>query len=467
MEQLKRVRDLISARLGIYFAPDRLTYLDKKLKETAQKCGAAGQSDFIRSLLAGKASAEQMHVLVESLTVGETYFFRESATIEALDDIILPEIARERGRTLRLWCAGCSTGEEPYSIAMYLADRPELAAWNSSLIASDINSASLERARAGLYTKWSFRTISDHYKTHFFTRINDKQFEVKEVIRRSVKFFRLNLAEDGYPSPSNGTEGVDVIFCRNVLMYFLPDTIRAIIDRFAASLAPNGWLIVSQTECSDYFSAAFDTIRCGDSFVYRKKNAGSPAPISYQPRPASMLGTLDQVKTTQTNRPLPPSPLPQKRGDGPKIDELQGATAVLKSGGKAELLFARAENLANQGLFDDACVLCEEGIGHDSLDLHGHYLHATILQVAGKLQEAVGALRKVLYLEPDFIMGHYAMGNMEQKLGNMGQALRCFENAAKLLTLYRGDEILPESGGISAGHMTELLNTMRKNRGTG
>ncbi len=139
MEQLKLARDYISIKLGIHFPTSRLTELDKKLKQLAHNGKFTNQHDFIRVLLTGKLSSDHIHALVESLTIGETYFFREAATIEVLGQVIMPAIAKQRGRSLRIWCAGCATGEEPYSIAMYLVEQPDLADWSTSLIATDIN----------------------------------------------------------------------------------------------------------------------------------------------------------------------------------------------------------------------------------------------------------------------------------------------------------------------------------------
>lgn len=302
----------------------------------------------------------------------------------------------------------------------------------------------------------SFRTLPEHYKKQYFSKVDDNLYQVIEPIRRKVKFFNLNLAEAEYPSPSNTTEGVDVIFCRNVLMYFSPDTIRTILGRFADALAPNGYLIVSQTECSDYFSNDFDVLQFGGSFFYRKKDVNSI--VASQGIPTSKIKPYGAPKTNsnllQTDKIQPQ----------PTIGTLTKKSVTIFSNATepGDSLFAKAEKLANQGLLADACKLCEEGIRGDSLNLHGHYLHATILQGAGLLSEAAGALRKALYLEPDFIMGNYMLGTIEQKLGNSRQALRSFDNTAKLLTLCKDGEILPESEGISVGHMKELLNTMMR-----
>lgn len=457
MEQLEQARDYISVKLGIHFPSSRLAELDKKLWELEKDWKLTSQQDFIKMLVAGRLNNDQVHALVGSLTIGETYFFRELATIEALGKVIMPAIARQRGRSLRIWCAGCATGEEPYSIAMYLAEQPDLANWHISLTATDINPTFLKRAQKGEYTKWSFRTTPDHYKNHYFNKINDNLYEVKEAIRRNVKFVRLNLAETEYRSLSTMSEGFDVIFCRNVLMYFSPDTIRSIIDRFAGALAPDGFLIVSQTECSDYFSAAFETVQHDGSFFYRKKNA-SPLVVP-QSVPKTKIRSHDPLKTgTNLIHARPIQPLHEASS---KIGTVEHENA-LKQSRSGDRLFAKAEKLANRGFLADARALCEQGIECDSLNIHGHYLHATILQESGNLPEAVSAIKKALYLEPDFVMGYYTLGTIEQKLGNTRQALRNFDNMAKLLTLYKDEDILPESAGISAGHMRELLNIMRK-----
>jgi chemotaxis protein methyltransferase CheR len=198
---------------------------------------------------------------VQNLTVGETYFFRDPAVFMAMEEKFLPELARrKRGKKeLRIWSAGCSTGEEPYSIAISLLRAiPELNSWSLRLFASDINTRSLEKALAACYGSWSFRTTpEDFLDLYFQSRISGdvQEHVLKERVRKLVQFDYLNLAEDLYPSAKTNTEEMDIIFCRNVLIYFTQQKCKFIADRLSDCLVPGGLLVTSASDSSRFISS--------------------------------------------------------------------------------------------------------------------------------------------------------------------------------------------------------------------
>ena len=171
-------------------------------------------------------SRNQIEILASYLTIGETYFFREKQTFEILEERILADLIktrRQNERRLRIWSAGCCTGEEPYSIAMLLSKMlPDLKDWNISILATDINPRFLHKASEGVYSKWSFRDCPQGVKERYFRKAKEDRLEILPDIKKMVTFSYLNLVEDSYPSLSNCTNAMDVIFCRNVLMYFAP-----------------------------------------------------------------------------------------------------------------------------------------------------------------------------------------------------------------------------------------------------
>lgn len=167
---------------------------------------------------------------IAQLTIGETYFFRNAAHFAALRERVLPELLERRAGvgSLRLWSAGCATGEEPYSLAMALADAlPASPPWQVSILATDLNPQFLERARAALYGAWSFRETRDELRERCFTP-EGPRWRLRPELRRQVLFARLNLAEASYPAVANGTVALDLIFCRNVTIYFDEATRRRV-----------------------------------------------------------------------------------------------------------------------------------------------------------------------------------------------------------------------------------------------
>jgi chemotaxis protein methyltransferase CheR len=206
-------RRFVADQLGLNFPPERLDDLMRGVASACPELGFNGPAQCMAGLMSGPLNREQAEVLASHLTVGETYFFREASSFETLEREILPEMIRLRRdgqKTLRIWCAGCATGEEPYSVAMLLDYRfPELRDWHVSILGTDINPGFLKKASSGLYTEWSFRQTPDWAKTTFFKEVSGGTFELAPHIRRQVTFAYLNLAEDVYPAVLNNTNAID------------------------------------------------------------------------------------------------------------------------------------------------------------------------------------------------------------------------------------------------------------------
>ena len=236
----------------------------------------------IRRLVSAQLTKEQAELLVSHLTIGETYFFRDKNCFETLQTHILPTLINSRqGREqrLRVWCAGSSTGEEPYTVAILLQRMiADLAEWNITILATDINPASLRKGAHGEYGDWSFRDTPHWVKEKYFTASSDGRRMISDTIRKMVAFVPLNLAQDSYPSLSNNTNAMDLIFCRNVLMYFAPEQIRKVIDKFRHSLVDGGWLIVSPCETSHDLFTEFSTVQLNNMILYRKNDHQEKSP---------------------------------------------------------------------------------------------------------------------------------------------------------------------------------------------
>ncbi len=263
-------RDLMQERCG-------LAYPERKRADLAHGLGAALRASKLGSLAQlyadARAHGPAWETLVASLTIGETYFFRNQAQFDALREQIVPELIARRSsiRTLRIWSAGCATGEEPYSIAMMLSELlPDPAQWQVHILATDINPQFLARAREGLYGNWSFRDTESRLRDIYFTPEGNR-WRLSPSIRQMVNFSRLNLVEPCYPAIINGTYGQDIIFCRNVTIYFDEPTTRQIIERFYAALFPGGWLVVGHAEPQADLYQRFEVHNFPRTILYRKQ----------------------------------------------------------------------------------------------------------------------------------------------------------------------------------------------------
>ncbi|MCL5668881.1 MAG: chemotaxis protein CheR, partial [Gammaproteobacteria bacterium] len=212
---LSRLSELLEAQIGLHFPGERWRDLERGIAAAARELGFPEVEACARRLLSAPLTHRQIEILASHLTVGETSFFRDRKSFEALEQYVLPPLIRSRRdseRRLRIWSAGCSTGEEPYSIAMVL-DRllPDHEQWNITILATDINPQSLRKAVEGAYGEWSFRDTPDWIRERYFKKARPGRFEIHPRIRKMVTFSYLNLADDVYPSLSTNTNAMDVI----------------------------------------------------------------------------------------------------------------------------------------------------------------------------------------------------------------------------------------------------------------
>ena len=267
-----RFRELVRSRIGVEIPDVRRGDLERAVGEALVTTGLETPEQLYRSLTGPQNGEEALAAMIPTLTVGETHFFRNRPQIEALERQILPElIERARGtRRLRIWSAGCSTGEEPYTIAILL-DRalPDLAEWDIRILGTDIDDQALEKARRGSYRSWSFREVPPEVKERYFRAEGDRM-DLDERLRRMVTFKELNLISDRYPSPETGTDRMDLVLCRNVLIYFRMETTRAVVSCMHSALVPGGWLVVGHVEPSQDVFVAFAELNLPGTISYQK-----------------------------------------------------------------------------------------------------------------------------------------------------------------------------------------------------
>jgi len=463
--------DLLTARTGLYFPAERWRDLGRGIAAAAPALGMPDAESCAHWLLSAPLTRHQIEVLASHLTVGETYFFREKMSFETLEQHVLPQLIRARAHTerrLRIWSAGCCTGEEPYSVAMLL-DRliPDQQDWNITLLATDLNPAFLRKAADGVYGKWSFRDTPDWLRERYFRRRKDKRFEVLPHIRKRVTFACLNFADDVYPSLATNTNAMDVILCRNVLMYFNPAGVKKVAQNFHRSLVDDGWLIVSPVETSNSLFPQFKAIPFPGAVFYRKtQSAESQADTAgysissfdpFEPLPDTLH--MPEAVTSLPVQPVAAEPVasfesvsghPSNRDEHPDTDS-------------KDVLCRAARSCANQGKLAEAVEWCDKAIAADKLDPATHYLLATILQEQGENDRAAQALLRALYLDQDFVLAHFTLGNLRLSQGRHREARRYFDTAQALLQTHTQDEILPESEGLTAGRLGEIIASVRRN----
>lgn len=427
---LGRLSEYLAEHIGLSFAPRQRGALEAAMCSAARELGHPDLESCIRALLASRLSRPEVEILASHLTVGETYFFREKEALAALETEILPELLRSRSgaeRRLRLWSAGCCTGEEAYSMAIVVAKCiPDPAPWKISILATDINPHYLRKAASGLYGAWSFRGLPAALKAQFFEKVPGGRWRLAERIRSMVSFSYLNLAQDSYPSLESGTNAMDVIFCRNVLMYFEPARARATLEKLGRCLLPGGRLFVNPVEVSPSAIPGLEVSKLAGAFGYRKTHGMRAGPAS----PAL---------------PIPPAATPV----APRLPARQT--------GDAASLVLQARACADQGRLAEALACCEQALEQDKVDARSHYLRAMILQELGESEQCGAALARALYLDPHCALAHFALGNLRRRQGRGEESLRHFLNALSVLSGYQDGEVLPETEGLTAGRLAEII----------
>ncbi len=439
--QLEQLSQVIAHHMGLRFNKERWPDLERGIRLASSQLGFQNIHQCLDWLFSSSLAKNQIEILASYLTVGETYFFRDQKYFEILETKILPPLIERRrgtGRYLRIWSAGCCTGEEPYSIAMMLSQMlPDFKKWQISILATDINPLFLQKAKTGVYSSWSFREMPAPFGEKYFTKIKADRFKIDDDIREAVSFQYLNLAEDVYPSLLNNTNAMDLIFCRNVLMYFSPELMQKIIQHFYRCLVREGSLIVSSVETSQIFYRQFScALVQGLTF--------------YQKNPHDIL----QDETPKSN---PVEEAQSFYEQGLYEEAAQSLSPCLSEDPpSSKTMFLLSRSLANQGKLSEALERCQEALSLDKMNPAGHYLLATIFQEQGQLAKAAAAFRQALYLEPHFVLAHFALGHLTARQGKFEESSKYFENVLDILKSRAENEILPESDGLTAGRLREI-----------
>ena len=436
----ERVSDVISSSMGLHFPPARWKDLERGLEGAARELGLADAAACAARLLESTPTREQLRVLASHLTIGETYFFRDTRLFEALRGSLLPDlIAARRTRRdhrLRLWSAGCCTGEEAYSLAILLHELlPDIAQWHVTLMATDVNPRFLQKAHAGVYGEWSFRGVPDAMRRRYFRATDDGRFALRGEIKRLVTFAQLNLVQDLFPSITSDTNAMDVIFCRNVLMYFTPEHMQAVVEKLRLALLPGGWLVVSPSEAAQSLFPGLSQVSYPGAILYRREK---PAAATPRPAPAPPPAVVVPMRESTPPVRAAAAPAPAER---PRTPDFAGS--------------ARA--CANQGALDQALEWCDKWVAAAKLDPAAHYLRAMVLLEQGEPSQAALALQRTVYLEPAYAMAHVSWGNLAHTQGLEGEARRHYLDALRVVQAMEPDDPVADSDGLTAGRLAETL----------
>lgn len=425
--------------------------------------GRAGLSDRVRYRQRLESDTALFDDLVVELMVGETYFFRHAEQMELIRGLVLPDMVRRKPprEPIRVWSAGCASGEEAYSLAI-LFDREQLLP-RLELLASDISQQALAKARQAVYGKWSLRETDSAAALPYLVPQGSK-FTLRAAIRERVVFRRLNLALDSYPV-ANGTKGQDLILCRNVLIYFDRKTVASVARRLFDALSPGGWLITAPADPILTEDAPFDVVMTGAGLFYRR---GPFPPDSQSDVETWGHGSeLESVGPSFTETAIdvaPPSSAEHARADATR-DVLAEARAALER--RDYMLAVRlarespddpaacAVHARALGAIDprQAASCCTQFAARHPLAAELHYLRAVLLLELGQVGDALLAAERAAYLDRSLALVHFTLGSIRQRQGDLAAARRDYRNARDLCARRPRDEIVPLSDGECCGRL--------------
>jgi chemotaxis protein methyltransferase CheR len=267
-EDFLKFKEFFYRRTGISFERSKRYFVDKRLMERIEATRTGNFRGYF-TLLRFQASGEELQQLTNIMTVNETYFLREEYQFKCLVDSILPQIIHRRVNkdAIRIWCIPSSSGEEPYSVAIYLLENwPGIQEWDIEIISSDIDTSILRRARVGRYSARSVQYLPDPWLKKYFENVGD-EYQLCDDLREAVEFTRVNLAE---PSDTLSYRNFDVIFCRNLLIYFDDASRKTASETFYEALNPGGYLCLGHSESMSRISSLFEVRKFPEAIVYRK-----------------------------------------------------------------------------------------------------------------------------------------------------------------------------------------------------
>jgi chemotaxis protein methyltransferase CheR len=480
------IADLVGVRTGLAFAPDRRPAVELGIRRSMQRAGVTDVERYRRRVGEDPLFDE----LVGELTIGETYFFREPAHFEFLRHTALVELRTRRGpdTRVRAWSAACASGEEAYSLAMLLAEEGLIE--GSHLLATDISRAALERSRRATYGEWSLRGEGAAAARRHLGRVGDR-YVVDESLCRRVTFEYLNLATEAYPSFATGTWGMDLIFCRNVLIYFDAETVRGVARRLFASLAEGGWLITGSSDPPLAGAAPFEMVATAQGVFYRRGSGPPPPPtipanaavgplvvpevgrpklIDGSPRPAPTPGFAGRPPCPASSRGVPDRDEEAAALDAARADLAEGRyeRAAERTRGRVDLAAAcgvHVRALANLDL-ERAEAACAEAVRRHPLSGELHHLRAVLLMSLGRDDEAAQAARRALYVDRSLAIAHFTLGSILRRKGDPAGAWRAFRNARDLCAARPADEPVPLSDGELAGRLADEARIQMVQLGT-
>lgn len=493
LADFKRFRDYIHQHSGIWLEESKLDSLRISLYARATRIERVTWDDYFEVLARDQAEFRELMSLI---TINETSFFRFPQQFEALRSQVLPEIMGNQigeNRIVRVWSAGCSTGEEPYTIGMALFDSGiETLDWRYEVMGTDVSTRALGVARAGAYPGRAMGNLSRELVGRHFVQVGDDEYRVAPHVRKHVDFGYHNLIKEPYPLSLMGNW--DIIFCRNVTIYFRLESTRRVVSNFYNSLNDGGYLFIGHSETLTSITDQFEPVEVGGVFLYRKshrekrwqgfsavgaqlltrpasdpmrsRHAGAtPDAPSEVERDEQRVARQERIAQRERDRRAQADQaaagassvaemldLARRAFADGKPDEVERLIGLVLTvdRGNAYAHLLSAYVYADTGDYDAALAACTRALAVNPLLPGARYILGVIYQRQGDLVRAISELKKTIYIDSDFALAHLNLGNIYKQQGRFEAAAREYENALRALYVNPEGEWVHFLGGWKA-----------------
>jgi len=464
----------ITGQWGLDFGENREEQIFRAVQTRMEELGLASAFDYSRLLIRSDQREQESRNLLDLITVNETFFFRHKAQFDLLRDHCLPAILKRNSPTkrIRIWSAACSTGEEPYSIAMILRELlPESSGWKVVVRGTDISTRTLLKARKGLYGKRSIEHMEPRFRDRYVTRKGNR-YALSPEIRSAVQFEYFNLACDPFP-PDAGPPW-DIIFCRNVMIYFTREHARRLLHNLHLHLADHGFLFTGHSEMLSFLYDGFEPVEINGTFIYRKKTG--------KRKIQAVTGGLAAQKATRKNKPpvvpkirrkapaggpataKPPGNRDRKKGTVPAARQETGAGVTGGDPGRYEARIVQSKKLADRGETQRSVEILGELTEESPLRPEAYFLLAMISLDMGDLDQSILYLKKVVYLETNDPVARMYLAEAYREKGKASDAIREYSNAIEFLEQDPEGPLGTHAAGFTRGALLETarghLNAM-------
>jgi chemotaxis protein methyltransferase CheR len=468
--QYNQLLELLSERMGLELIGTRKDAALAAIHGAMAESNVATLEEYYARV---RKEEHDLDRLIDAVSIGETYFFREPDQFDFLREHIVSELQRTRGfdTPLQIWSAGCASGEEAYSIAILLEEMGVEP--NSRVLGTDISKSAIARARSASYRAWSLRTASRDFSDRYFT-LDNLNYQLCDRIRERAVFEQHNLNFEALPAMAMNS-GCDVIFLRNVLIYFGRDSAHALVTRLTSCLREGGWLITASCDPPVQGIAELESISSNGCVFYRRRAAGSHAFLPHGDQTPALPGAGQSASTEK--------PDDINATDAPVAGicafDAHAAQDALRVGNYVEALRltdaypdnAEAKALSVRATANLTGSLaayreCERSCRDHPLSIELHYLRGVFLFDLGRANDAADAFRRVVYLDPSSALAHFSLGTILAKSGDIARARRAFQNAYSICAQMDPADVVPLTDDEPAEQMAAAVKARLDTLGT-